>query len=488
MDSPELLQLDEQGMGAVRHARGRLVEIISDDPRLAAIESLGLGELESLLLDMIRLCVEGRMHAFLGDIDVPYPVYNFFAGFDENSLGPWDGASGTAEVTSPIAWELMGIPVRMPIGVPASGLTANSKWIRYFSRRGFNILTYKTVRSVETPPHRYPHWVFVGDGDPWLSLDDVTRVRGDLSVWPKDLERFSTANSFGVPSPDPEIWKKDVERSLKDLSDGQLLILSVMGSSEHYAGQDMVDDFVRVALLGAETGVLALEINLSCPNTVRAGKPGMGPPICSDPETSGRIIRAVREAVGPEMKLVAKLSCLEPAALRAVVAVIGEEVDAISAINTVQAPISRTDSDESPFVGTAEEPDREREAAGVSGSLIRELGLSTVASLRKLKQELTLDFDIIGMGGVTTVDDVDEYVSRGATAVQTATGACLYPELPQMLSKSSSTWQDLSVTLGPDELSRPAGGGRPTLGRIGRALSSGGLSLVLDRSSSGDGR
>jgi dihydroorotate dehydrogenase len=470
---PEMIALDDAALAAVTSARARLLDLLQNDERIRNIEIVGETELEALLLQLIRLCTEGRLHHYLNEVEVPYPVYNFFAGFNENGRGPWDRALSFPAAPTPMRWTVFGLPTRMPIGVPASGLTANWRWIRYFARRGFNVLTYKTVRSEPRSPHCYPHWVFIADGDPWESLDDLSEVYGDLETWPKDMKRFSTANSFGVPSPHPEVWKADVGRALAELAPGQLLIVSVMGSNEEYSGNAMVDDFVRVARLAEETGAPAIELNLSCPNTVRSNEPGMGPPICSDPTTTETIVREVRGALSQQVKLVVKLSALHADTLTAVVKAIGDLVDGVAGINTVQVPIHRHGSAESPFIGTADDATRPRSAAGVSGSRIKPLGFNFVENLARIRGELGFSFSILGMGGVTDVPDVEGYVRRGADVVQTATGACLYPQLPLALSEV------------PDPWGRPLDIGdlraRSRLGRVGRALSTGGLSLVLDR-------
>src|SRR5258708_23739097 len=54
-----------------------------------------------------------------------------------------------------------GYTVNFPFGISASVLTRNSKAIEFYSSWGFDILTYKTVRSVQREPHDEPTWVFI---------------------------------------------------------------------------------------------------------------------------------------------------------------------------------------------------------------------------------------------------------------------------------------------------------------------------------------
>jgi len=59
----------------------------------------------------------------------------------------------------PGAWFFCGLPVGSPLGIPAGPLL-NGKWVRYYASLGFDVLTYKTVRSQSRecyPPVSYTH-------------------------------------------------------------------------------------------------------------------------------------------------------------------------------------------------------------------------------------------------------------------------------------------------------------------------------------------
>src|SRR4051812_19771860 len=58
----------------------------------------------------------------------------------------------------------LGFKVRSRLGI-AAGLLLNSKWICAYAKLGFDLLTYKTVRSVSRPCYPPPNWVFVEDRD-----------------------------------------------------------------------------------------------------------------------------------------------------------------------------------------------------------------------------------------------------------------------------------------------------------------------------------
>ena len=63
-------------------------------------------------------------------------------------------------------WQFCGMAVNSPLGIPAGPLL-NGRWVLYYASLGFDILTYKTVRSSERacyelpnlqPVNRYAFW------------------------------------------------------------------------------------------------------------------------------------------------------------------------------------------------------------------------------------------------------------------------------------------------------------------------------------------
>lgn len=484
--APEVLAASPATTDEIARSRQRLVDVLQNDERLNHLDTIGRSDLEGLRMQLVRLAVEGRLQNFLSEVDVPYPIYNFFAGFDNNFDGPWDRTPPVeyAPLTD-VRWRLMGLPVRFPIGVPASGLTANARWIRYFAHQGFNILTYKTVRSREYKAYRWPQWVFIEDVDPWSSIEEARsqKVSGDLTVWPKELADFSTANSFGMPSPDPKVWQSDVDESLKALEPGQLLIVSVVGSWEEFEGVDLVNDFVTVARLAEQAGAPAVELNLSCPNTIsHRREEGMRQIICTNPKDAGEITRSVRGALNSGTKLVAKLGALEHEVLAAVIDEIGDAVDAISGINTVQVPVFSPITGDTPFIGTFADPTWPRREAGVSGRAIRQLGLDFVSDVISLRQGRR--FDVIAMGGVMSAHHVDEYMCAGAAAVQTATGANLHPDIPKQVAEYFDLTDGSEARWRPPQ-TEDTGTRHSLLQKVADLLATGGYSLLSGRKDGG---
>lgn len=365
------------------------------------------------------------------------PLYNLKLTFDENSGGPTDAPPPVSEevVAADSARLLLGTPVGYPIGIPASPLTANSEWIKVCSDQGFNVLTTKTYRKRPTPALPAANWTFVQKLDAPLPIgEEIGTVRADLSrTDARGLgTAYSMANSFGIPSPAPEEWQEEIRRSLSVLRPGQLLIVSVVGEYEELAGHELVEDFVEAACLAADAGAPIVELNLSCPNTVSRRGKDVHPPICESPEDTRQIVTAVRAALPPEIKLVAKLSYLPRADLEPVVAAIADSVDGIAGINTMQVNV--VDESGGPaFRGTLLDPHQPRPKAGLSGIAIRDFALDFVRSLALMRRTHGWQFDIIGMGGVMEPHDVRALMANGADAVQTATAAVNNPDLPRQL-------------------------------------------------------
>jgi dihydroorotate dehydrogenase len=393
-------------------------------------------DLERLRYELIRFCTQGQLTQLLASYRIPHPTYNYFKPFLKNVDGPWDVTVPFRDELAPAHWSILGFKVGFPIGVSASALTATSSWISYYAHRNFNIITYKTVRSRVHDAHPYPNWVFLkGAEEPFIPEKMPPYVEGDGSTWPNNPRYFSTANSFGVPSFEPGIWKQDIKRALKALRNNQLLIVSVMGSPEVYAGDELADDFVKVAQLAEEAGARVIELNLSCPNTFAPDSDkSEGHLICDSPETTRHIVAKVHEALDRNTKLIIKLSYMPREKLEQIVVPLASlgQIDGVSGINTISMEIRRPDANNKlTFVGAGRSKNSNRARAGVSGVAIREFGLQFVRWLSDIRRQHNLRFHIIGMGGVMNADDVNAYLQAGAQAVQTATAAFFNPSLAQ---------------------------------------------------------
>ena len=316
-----------------------------------------------------------------------------------------------------------GKEVDFPIGVPASILTADSERIAHYAQLGYNILTYKTVRSRAQSPHEFPNWLFIPEPPSLSDKDFANPVKGDLFYYPSDPAKAVAANSYGIPSADPREWMADVKRAKKLLtriSGKQVLIVSVFGTAYDDADFDeQVRDFVRVASLAEKAGADIVELNFSCPNL---GAGHVGGELYRDPEASAKVSEAVHNAIS--VPVFVKISYLPEDELTEFVRANEKFIDGIVAINTISMPV--VDENGEPIFPP--EP-IERKKAGISGSIIKPLAQEVVKNLHSLRQEYGYEFNIIGVGGVSTSEDVQDYFDLGADGVQSCTGVMLNENL-----------------------------------------------------------
>ena len=106
--------------------------------------------------------------------------------------------------------DFFGASVNSRLGV-AAGILLNSKWVECYSRLGFDVLTYKTVRSSGRPCYSLPNWVFVeSKRELDVGADEILRTARRR---PRDPAEVTSAVCFGMPSQPPGVWRKDVRRA-----------------------------------------------------------------------------------------------------------------------------------------------------------------------------------------------------------------------------------------------------------------------------------
>ena len=197
-------------------------------------------------------------------------------------------------------------------------------------------------------------------------------------------------NSIGLQNDGIESFLNDHLPKIKDMNDN--IILSFFGES--------CEEFKELALAVkiVKTNILAVELNLSCPNVEKGGMI-----FCSMPEEVEKITNAVKEILN--ISVIVKLSpntddvIMIKSAKRAK----NGGAEAISLINTL--------------VGTAVDienikPRLGNVLGGLSGPAIKPIALAKVYTLGN---ENILP--IIGMGGICTWNDAVEFLLMGANAI-----------------------------------------------------------------------
>ena len=335
------------------------------------------------------------------------PWYDPTKTYEENyAQGPFGELGFALEVQAEPAYDFLGFKVNTPFGIPAGPLL-NSNYVAAAFRSGFDIAVYKTVRSDIFPCHPFPNVLAVHiDGD-------LTKEKASIPLVADAEYRtpLSITNSFGVPSRASDIWQADAKKAITSAGKGQVMVLSCMGTVRpEQTPQEFIDDYVLAAQLSYETGAPIIEINLSCPNI---GNEGL---VCYNLDMTERVVKAVRDVIG-ETPLILKVGYYDEAEQIAQLAdIAGRYAQAISAINTIQAPIIDKD-------GAQALPGPMRVRSGVCGASIKWAGIAMVERLVHARKETGAAFAIVGVGGVITAEDYEEYRDAGADAVMSANGA-----------------------------------------------------------------
>ncbi|MFC1477932.1 dihydroorotate dehydrogenase [Candidatus Margulisiibacteriota bacterium] len=164
------------------------------------------------------------------------------------------------------------------------------------------------------------------------------------------------------------------------------------------------EDYCRVVeLLDNAQGVAGIELNISCPN-VKEGCLAFG----SDPEIAQRVVSRVREKTG--LPLIVKLTPnVEDITVIAKAAVAGG-ANALSLINTVKADANGVNG-------------------GLSGPVIKPVALKLLKEVRS-----AVEVPLIGIGGISSKEDVQLFLDAGAAAVQVGTAALINPWILEELA------------------------------------------------------
>lgn len=355
---------------------------------------------------------------------IPDPVYNINRSYEENYReGPVFHGRIPATIPEGPPVSFLGIPANSRLGIPAGPLL-NSDWIGFYASMGFDLLVYKTVRTHAHPSYPAPNCLYVSaTGD--LSPSSLgAPLIGTPNMEPTSMRDITITNSFGMPSQEPSVWQDDVALARKKIRDGQVLIVSVVGTERE--GETLDENFARAASMAKEAGAMAIEVNFSCPNV--KGTEGQ---IFQNPASSEKVIRTVRSSLGPEMPLIVKIGYIDSDQEAAtLVQAIGLHANAISAINTLSATVINSE-------GRPALPGKGREKSGICGNGIRTSALQVISRLSGSISALGMPLSIIGVGGLMTVEDYDLFRNAGADFAMTATGAMWDPFLAYHLKQQN---------------------------------------------------
>ena len=178
-----------------------------------------------------------------------------------------------------------------------------------------------------------------------------------------------------------------------------------------------LEDYVEVIrILEDAEGLAGYELNISCPNVKKGGMQFGG-----DPTLVAEVVAAARRAAA-RLPLWVKLSPL--VADIGLIARVAQDsgADALTIANTYPAMAIDLRSLKSRLGNLT---------GGLSGPAIKPITLRLVWEAKK-----AVSIPIVGLGGIETVEDVLEYLSVGASAVQIGTASFADPRASEHLAST----------------------------------------------------
>lgn len=208
--------------------------------------------------------------------------------------------------------------------------------------------------------------------------------------------RGSMLNSIGIPSKGVDHFIDNVIPFYNQYD--VPLIVSISAST--------ADDFARICERVSVSGVDAIEINISCPNVEEDGKA-----FAMRPSTTHSVMTKLRSA--SDLPLWAKLSPNTGEIIEVAIAAEEAGADALVVSNTLLSMAIDIHS-RKPKLGNL--------MGGLSGPSLKPVAVRMVYQCAK-----SVDIPIIGCGGISTAEDIVEYLIAGATAIQVGTATFINP-------------------------------------------------------------
>ncbi|MFT5523103.1 MAG: dihydroorotate dehydrogenase (NAD+) catalytic subunit [Pirellulaceae bacterium] len=302
-------------------------------------------------------------------------------------------------------WGFAGHEITSPLGV-AAGPLLNGDWCLYYANLGFDVVTYKTVRSGKRPCYDLPNLQPV-------ECEQLSGGEKNLSV--SSEMNGSWAVSYGMPSQDPATWRQDIHRTRTLLDKKKKLSVSVVGTTQDgWTLEQLASDYALCARLAVDAGADAIEMNFSCPNVSTCDGQ-----LFQDASAANRVATRVRESLGDAALFVKVGHMTSRDAVNRLVDALAPTVNGLVMTNSIAATVVGSDG-RLMFNG---------QPRGICGAAIRNSSIRQVEQAVEYIGKNNLQLEVIGVGGICTVEHVKQYLAAGASTVQLATAVMLQPDV-----------------------------------------------------------
>jgi dihydroorotate dehydrogenase (NAD+) catalytic subunit len=198
------------------------------------------------------------------------------------------------------------------------------------------------------------------------------------------LSGGSYLNAVGLSNPGVNAFSEELSQN-KNIP----IFISLVGSSEK--------DFAKMIKVFDSLNIIGYEINLSCPHVSK-----MGMEVGDDPEAVSKIVSTARKNTKKPISVKVGVGSVDVIELARTAIDAGANI--ITAINTLRAMSIDVET---------MMPILSNRIGGLSGTAIKPIGIRCVYEISK-----NLKVPVIGCGGISTWQDVVEYMLAGASAVQ----------------------------------------------------------------------
>lgn len=300
-------------------------------------------------------------------------------------------------------WDFCGLPVSSPLGI-AAGPLLNGRWILYYASLGFDVLTYKTVRSRARACYPMPNLQPISASAVSLSGSPVPAQREMRGSW---------AVSFGMPSKAPDLWRADVAATRKALPRNKVLSVSVVATPEpDWTLEHVAHDFSRCAQWAVESGADSVEANFSCPNVASADAQ-----LYQQPAAAALVAKSLRSAIGAAPLLIKIGHVIERELATQLIRAVAPYASGLVMVNCVSATVI-DESQQLLFDG---------QRRGIAGAAIRNAALNQIRLFAEVVRQESVPVRLVGVGGISNASHVVEFLEAGCHSVQLATAAMMEP-------------------------------------------------------------